>query len=627
MEYSNRLDLKELTYKGVESLDSIALEVGIGVDELIKLDANENVYGSAEPVYEAIEQAMRSRLHIYPDPSQYLLRQELASRVHTSLSPEWICCGAGSDDLLDIVVRLFAPRAIVVSTPTFGMYKFLGQLAGSQIVDVPRLGGSFELDVDGVVGALDNDDDATLVFLPSPNNPTGNLLPLESVQRLCRCRAVVVIDEAYADFARGPSAETLLAEHSNLIVTRTFSKWAGLAGVRVGYALAHPSIAERMMSIKQPYNVNVAADAAARAALEHREQIMVTVDAMRDEKDRIFECIRRHFGAWIRPCPSDANFVLCELLDGAPLGAHELFLALRRRGILVRYFGSQGGPLQNFFRVSAGRPEHTDAFLAALRAIELTSLPSSAHEANASSSDTLTLSDFNADTILFDMDGVLADVTKSYRQAIIDTASHFGVAIDLDDIAAAKAQGDANNDWILTHRLIAASAGNDSAPSLDQVTEQFEALYQGSLWRNESLLIDGSVLAALADKFALAIVTGRPRKPDAERFLSAHSIDTHFKCSVCMSDEPAKPSPRPVMRALAELGSSFGGRAIMIGDTPDDIVAAVRAGVLAVGVAPPDSSNVGAVVDSLRAAGASFVYKGNAELQCALEQLCSSKTD
>ncbi|MCE7928667.1 MAG: histidinol-phosphate transaminase [Dehalococcoidia bacterium] len=345
-------DLEE--YVPVKPLDVLAREIGVPAGQLVKLDANENLYGVIPEVREAIASAP---LHIYPDPGQGALREAIAE--YAGVTPGQVVAGAGADDLIDVIIRLAGPGTIVTATPTFGMYGFLAKIAGARVVESPR-GANFEPGLAAIERAVDGG--ARVVFLASPNNPTGNLLSRAEVERLCRMDALVVIDEAYIEFS-GDSAAPLLDEHSNLVILRTFSKWAGLAGLRVGYSLSHPDLARLMMGIKQPYNVSVAADAAARAALEHRAQIFETVRCIVAERERMAGLV----GAlgWMTPLPSCANFVLFEVKGRSAAG---VAASLRRRGVLVRYYDRPD--LQNYIRISAGRPEDTDRLLAALRAVE-----------------------------------------------------------------------------------------------------------------------------------------------------------------------------------------------------------------------------------------------------------------
>lgn len=352
-----RGDLKtSAKYVGVESLENIAREVGLPVEKLVKLNANENVYGAPRVVLDAIQTAEH---HIYPDPAQTKLRAALAE-FH-GVTPEHVVAGSGSDDLLDVLIRVVGPKKIVISTPTFGMYSFLGKLFGAEVIDVPRK-ANFEVDVAAVKEAV-RKHEATIVFLPSPNNPTGTLLSNSDVESILQERCILAVDEAYADFCDTTSLP-LLAAHSNLVVMRTFSKWAGLAGLRLGYAVAHPSLVNFLLSAKQPYNVNSAAEIAGLAALTHRKDIEPTIQALRQEKDRLYEELKQF--SWLRPVPSEANFVLVEVKGPS---ASDVYQALRKQGIIVRFFGSQGGQLHSYIRISSGKPADIDAVLQALRDI------------------------------------------------------------------------------------------------------------------------------------------------------------------------------------------------------------------------------------------------------------------
>jgi len=312
---------------------------------------------------------------------------------------------------------------------------------------------------------------------------------------------------------------------------------------------------------------------------------------IKDEKIRLLHELSQF--NWLHPIPSSANFFLVEV-KGA-LTASQVVSALRKSGILLRYFTNP--LLTSFFRVSVGRPSDTDVFISKLKEIEKN-----------------VLEFYEPQAWLWDMDGVLADVSQSYRQAIVRTAAAFGVQVTHDDIAEAKMAGNANNDWILTHRLIKKSHKTDEDfPTLEEVTAKFEEIYQGELRFLEKLLVPVEILHQFGKHLPMAIVTGRPRS-DALKFLQTHGISDCFRNVVCMEDAPAKPDPAPVHLALQRLGVS---RAIMIGDTPDDIRAAVAAGVVGVGILSPSEkagTRAGVVKEALLSSGASKVIENVAEL-------------
>lgn len=350
-----RSDMEDLEeYEPVLPLDILAAEIGVAVDDLVKLDANENLYG---PIPEIREALARVPLHIYPDPSQTTLREAVAAYV--GVEPGQVVAGAGADDLIDIVLRLVQPQIVAAATPTFGMYAFLAKINGAQMIDVPR-GDGFALDLPGLASAVRAG--AGVVFVTSPNNPTGNPLAGPEMEALAELDALVVIDEAYVEFG-GQSAVPLIANAPNVVVLRTFSKWAALAGLRVGYAIADARLARHMMAIKQPYNVNVAGDVAARTALAYRDAIFETVRCIVAERERMARLLGEL--GWIRPLPSAANFLLCAV-EGRE--ARTVAAALRERGVLVRHYNRP--ELRRYIRISAGRPHDTDRLLAALRAVE-----------------------------------------------------------------------------------------------------------------------------------------------------------------------------------------------------------------------------------------------------------------
>ena len=321
---------------------------------IIKLDGNENVYGPSPRVAEAL--AGLDGYHLYPDPDQRALRRALAGYAGVDISH--IIAGAGSDELIDLILRLtLEPGDEVINcTPTFGMYAMSTRVCGGNVVEVPR-DEAYGVDVPAVLRAVGPRTKA--VFVASPNNPTGTPTPTEDIVRLLDSGVLVVVDEAYYEFS-GTTLAGLVPEHENLVVLRTFSKWAGLAGLRVGYGLMAPELVARLFIIKPPYNINVAAEAAVLESLQDLDHLCNTVRSIVEERDRMRE--RLSGIDYLTPLPSEANFILCHVRGDA----QKLQTELRRRGIYVRYFDVPR--LKNSVRISVGRPEHTDALLDALQA-------------------------------------------------------------------------------------------------------------------------------------------------------------------------------------------------------------------------------------------------------------------
>ena len=360
LERALRPPLRALSgYRPIDPPEEVAARYGIAAEEIVKLDGNENPYGPSPRARAAL--AGDYPAHRYPDPEQRRLRAALGARH--GVPPECIVAGAGADEIIDLVFRVFvdAGDRVVIASPSFGMYAFGAQLAGAELVDVPR-GDDWSFDIDALVAACEG---ASVVFLPSPNNPTGGLLPPAAVERLLESGALVVVDEAYVEFAGDHAAgpPTLVGHASEdgapLIVLRTFSKWAGLAGLRVGYGVMPAAIASVLMHCKQPYGVNVAAEAAALASLEDAAVLDERACVLAGERERLAGELRA--GGWLEPAPSEANFLLCRLAfgDGAALRG-----ALARRGVFVRVFDDER--LREHVRISIGTPEDSERLLAAL---------------------------------------------------------------------------------------------------------------------------------------------------------------------------------------------------------------------------------------------------------------------
>ncbi|NUQ37207.1 MAG: histidinol-phosphate transaminase [Caldilineales bacterium] len=345
-------------YTPVKPFEVLSRELGRAPHEIIKLDANENPYGPSPRVLDALSRF--PWYHIYPDPQQGELRQALAG--YTGLPAEHILPGHGADELLDYLCRLFlAPGdSILNCPPTFGMYSFDAKLSGARVIEVWR-DDHFRLDVAGIERAV-KEHRPKLLFLTSPNNPDGSLIPHDALRRLLRLPLIVVVDEAYIEFAEDPAANSVASwvPHTpNLIVLRTFSKWAGLAGLRLGYGIFPLQILAHLWTFKQPYNVNVAATVAGLASLNDLPFLQTRIAVLKAERDRLYSALGQI--PWLHPYPSQANFVLCRVEGRA---AAELHRQLAAQGILVRYYDKPG--LQNCIRISAGRPEDTERLLQTL---------------------------------------------------------------------------------------------------------------------------------------------------------------------------------------------------------------------------------------------------------------------
>jgi histidinol-phosphate aminotransferase len=345
-------------YQPIIPLDVLSAQLGIPLDKLVKLDANENPYGMAPASKRRL--AELSFGHIYPDPESRFLRAGLSNFLGVPI--ENILVGAGADELIDLIMRLtMAPGDKIINCPpTFGFYDADAQVNNLEIVNVKRK-PDFSLDFPGIEEAVSQG--AKLIFLANPNNPDGGVIPHEDLLKLLSLPLLVVLDEAYVEFAK-PNESWIpeVLHRDNLIVLRTFSKWGGLAGLRLGYGVFPRFLADAMMKIKPPYNVSVAAAQAGLGALEDLDVLNSRLEKILAERERLMEGLKQL--DFLEPYPSWANFILCKVVKG---DARQLKGDLAQKGILIRYFNKPG--LEDHVRFSVGKPEDTDQLLAALEVL------------------------------------------------------------------------------------------------------------------------------------------------------------------------------------------------------------------------------------------------------------------
>ncbi len=336
------------------------LERELGLKDIIKLASNENPRGASPKALAAIRGAL-SEIARYPDGNGYALKQALFSRH--KISAEQIVLGNGSNDVLELVARAFLSPGTqaVYSQHAFAVYRLAAQACGAQGIEAPAK--NFGHDPESMLQAVTAQ--TRIVFIANPNNPTGTLLSaaelLAFLHRLPK-QVLVVLDEAYNEYLpvdlKSPSV-TWLREFSNLVVTRTFSKAYGLAGLRVGYALANAGVADLMNRVRQPFNVNSISQAAAVAALDDHEFVKQSYQLNQQGMKQITQSFKR---LGIRFIPSHGNFVCFYAGD-----AGALYQRLLRRGIIVRPIADYGMP--EWLRVSIGLPEENEKFLKALEMI------------------------------------------------------------------------------------------------------------------------------------------------------------------------------------------------------------------------------------------------------------------
>ena len=531
-------------------------------------------------------------LRDYGDPAPL----EKAYAAYLGVGPERVLATTGADDAIDRVCRawLDPDRELVHLVPTFYMIPAYARMARGRLAALDYEWGTFPRDL--ILGAVG--ERTGLVIVVSPDNPTGRAFPADELAGLARDLpegVPLVVDRAYAEFGN-PEDDAVLTDLPNVLQIRTMSKCWGLAGLRIGFVVGAQERIAAVRGFGGPYPLSGPALVLGRDRLERGQTRMRKFVAyVRAGRERLAALVRETGGA---PHPSSTNFVLARYpADGAAApssaavvddsGAQWVLRGLAAQGVRVRHFEH----LPGFVRITV--PRNDSEFDRLERAMRCLTRP---------------------EAVLFDMDGVLADVSRSYREAIVVACASFGVRADPTAIEAAKARGHANDDWALTRTLLA-EAGVSA--SLAQNRRRFEKAYQGTdsapgLHRRETLVPDREHLAALAHSFKLGVVTGRPRQ-DAERFLDEHRIRGLFGAVVCREDAPLKPDPAPVHVAMTRLGARS---AWMLGDTPDDVNAARRAGVVPIGVLAPGAGN--GMHRALDQAGAARVVRASADFEGAL---------
>ncbi len=330
------------------------------LDVRVALNTNENSFPLPESLLADIGSAARevaATMNRYPDREAWALREDLAAYLGHGLAPTEVWAANGSNEVLQQLFQTFAGpgRTVLGFTPSYAMHTLIARGVGSAFVD-GRRAADFTLSAAHVVEQIQLHR-PDIVVLCSPNNPTGTSLDLAVVEAaVAAAQGMVVVDEAYAEFARPgtASALTLLPGAPRLVVTRTMSKAFGMAGLRLGYVAAAAGVVDAVQLVRLPYHLSSLTQAAARAALAHRAELLSTVEAVKEQRDRIVESLP---ALGLRSAPSDANFVLFGDVGDAPA----VWQALLDLGVLVRDVGLPG-----WLRVTAGTAQETGAFLEAL---------------------------------------------------------------------------------------------------------------------------------------------------------------------------------------------------------------------------------------------------------------------
>lgn len=340
------------------------LERELGIKGSIKLASNENPLGPSPKAVKAVQAALEN-IHRYPDGSCHYLREALAA--HLSMPTASIILGNGSNEIIELLIRAYLKMGdeVVMADPSFAVYPIVVKAAGAKAVSAPLKG--FRHDLPKMAGLIT--DRTRIVFIANPNNPTGTTVSeteLKSFMQGVPEDVIVCVDEAYFEFVRTkgfPATLDYINEGKNVLLLRTFSKVYGLAGLRVGYGVGRPEMIDYMNRVRQPFNVNSLAQAAAKAALDDVEHLKNTIENNVIGLDYLF----KELGAMGLECvPTEANFFLVKVVGGK--GVYE---ALLRKGVIVRPMASYNMP--DYIRVSVGLPQENKRFVASLKDVLNTS--------------------------------------------------------------------------------------------------------------------------------------------------------------------------------------------------------------------------------------------------------------
>lgn len=484
----------------------------------------------------------------YPDTSG--LTRLLAARHR--IEPSRLLLTAGADEALERACRviLTAGRTALCTDPAFEMLPRFVQSTGAACLQVPWNRG--DLPVEAMLAVADAS--TSLIAVATPNNPTGLVASLSALRALHEAvpTALLLVDLAYVEFAESDPTPALL-DLERVVVTRTLSKAWGLPGLRLGYAAGGVEPIGWLRALGCPFPVSAASVALGAQRLRGDATPACAVVPVQQRREHLHRLLTE---LGVSHQPSQGSFACIEGRDAAWL--HD---ALAGQGIATRGFFGGNPP-----RLRLGIPGNGRDELRLRHALRTAMMP---------------------EALLFDLDGVLVDVSGSYRECIRLTAASFGVEVTMDDVAAIKAAAEANDDWEVTATLLR-GAGREVPREV--IIATFQRLYNGDgsgpgLAARERALLPPSLLTSLGTRIPLGVVTGRPRA-EAEAVLARFGVREAFRVLVSREDAPLKPCPEPVRLALRTMRVR---RAWMIGDTPDDIRAARGAATLPIGVLPPGS--------------------------------------
>lgn len=513
----------------------------------LKLDSNESDFGPSPKVIEALREVVPSDVQYYPFYGELL--QELADFHGVGIDN--IILTAGADEAISSILGSFMEygQSVLTVCPSFVMPKIYSKINGLNYLEIPYQ----EKWQFPAAEFINNIDKADLIYMTSPNSPTGEVIAREVIEEIVLKAGdkPVLIDETYANYA-GVTNLDLLKGRDNIFITRSFSKDFALAGLRLGYVISAPKNIKELRKYLSPYNVSTLTVKAGLAALDDIEYFQNIKIEMEESKQVLTEGLEK-LGATVYP--SKTNFIFVDFGTKADFIYHKLLSG----NIKVKYY-AQRPTLENCFRIGVPTLENTLKVLEILRV---------------------------KPTIAFDMDGVIVDASKSYRVAVQNTFKHFtGKEVATEVISETKKLGGLNNDWDLTQYLLKKNGFN---VDYDEIVKVFQSHYE-KLADVEEILVDKTFLEKLSQNYNLAIFTGRLNK-EAYFTLEKHDLTKYF-CPIVTLEHVSLEHQKPDCLGIKIIKEKIiTNKIYYLGDTVDDMLCAQEANAVGIGVLPPQDKS------------------------------------
>lgn len=549
---------------------------------ILKLDSNENVFGPSKKVIEAFKNLDIKRFNLYPCYGELI--QILSKKF--GFTKENFLLTNGCDEAINVVLSTYLTEndSVLAFSPSFSMPKIYSKIIGADYINIDYV-SRWEFSADILFKHLKPE--TRIIYLASPNNPTGDIIEPSVIAEIsAKCAdKIILLDLTYVNYSRFSEIDyySLVKKYKNLVCVKSFSKDYGLAGLRLGFILANPEFIVNFKKVISPYSVNSMAVYAGINALLDEEyfknikaEVIKSKEFLYDEIQKLGEQLGA--GCDFVPYKSEANFILVDFKQKADF----IYRKLLKNGIIVRKFSNP--ELEGFLRI--GIPPLCDA-----KKIIDTLAPRK--------------------MLVFDLDGVVFDVSNSYRFAIQKTYEYFaGVECSASDMQEAKNLGGLSNDWDLTKYLLDKKGIDADYSKLVEIFQDvfYDPRKEGSKGAidNEKLVLEKDFFKTLADNFDLAVFTGRPRE-EAFYSLEKFGLKEFFDYFVCLEDVD-KGRSKPCPDGLYKIKDACYYQDIcFFGDTVDDIKAGCEANVDVYGIIPPNSCEINKTIATLKKCGAKDV--------------------